>query len=120
MERKNKEELPLWKKVSPGTLIIRKPRYIRMNHGGKYRATAEELGRRIGEFDLLEGEVDMKKFPQVADEEKVPPKEEYSIESVKGGWYNVLSPTGDVVNEKKLRAQEAEELKASLEEVQED
>ncbi len=43
-------------------------------------------------------------------------KEGYYVKHVAGGWYNVVSEVGKVMNEKKLKSAAAEELKAKLEE----
>ena len=45
-------------------------------------------------------------------------KEEYSVEHVGIGWYNVVSPGGKVMNDKKLRSEDAKALKTRLEEEQ--
>ena len=119
MERTNK--MPLWQKTTPGTIILRTPRYLRIKENQKVRANPEEIQRFIDQFELLEGNVDLKKFPQIGPGENEKPKakkEEYTIEHLEGGWYNVLSPGGEVMNDKKLRSDKAQELKQSLEEKQ--
>jgi len=44
---------PLWKKVTHGGLRLRQNRE-RIKPGQRIRATREELGRFIGEFELIE------------------------------------------------------------------
>ena len=113
MERK-KDKKPLWMKKTRGVLVLRKPTMLRIKPKQRFRATPEELGRFLDEFELLEGDVDLKKYPQ--QEEKIaPPPEKYKTEHISAGWYNVISPTGEVMNEKKLRADEAEDLVKQLE-----
>lgn len=116
MERSNKSK-PLWIKKTTGTLILRTPLYLRLKHKQKFHATPEELGRHIDDFELLEGAVDLKKYPQ--QEEKIAPaSEEYKTEHIGAGWYNVISPTNEIMNEKKLRADEAADLVKELEKQQ--
>ena len=43
------------------------------------------------------------------------PDIEFTVKSEGGGWYNVISAEGKVMNEKKLRKEDADELKEALE-----
>jgi len=89
---------------------------MRLKHKQRFRATPEELGRSIAKFTLLEGDVNLKKYPQLGDEKTPAPPEEYTIKHKGGGWYNVLSPTGEVMNEDKLKSEQAEALCKKLSE----
>lgn len=107
-----KKDMPLWKKKTPGVLIITAPIRMRLKPKQEFRATPEELGRHIGDFELLEGDVDFKKYPQLQKEDvKTPaPPEEYTVDHVGKGKYNVLSPSGKRMNEGELTSKEAEKL----------
>ncbi len=72
-------------------------------------------------FELIEDGKGKNKVPKKTntDEQNIAlpvKKEEYHVEHVAGGWYNVVSEVGKVMNEKKLKSAAAEELKAKLEE----
>lgn len=123
MKRAEKNK-PLWRKISPGTLYpFPNERGRRVKPKETIRASREEIEHVIDQFELIEnvkGEFKVKKkFLADSEEENIPgapAKDSYSVESAGGGWYNVLSPEGTVMNDKKLRAEAAEELKESLEE----
>ncbi len=124
--KKNKK--PWWIKTSPGTLIRKLPKQFRIKHKQKIQATVEELGTNLktGElfcetaFELVEdgtGKYAVKKSKKKIEKEDAPVNEKYTVKSVGTGWYNVLSPSDEIMNEKKLRAEKAEELKEQLESV---
>jgi len=120
MERTTKSK-PLWIKISPGTLVLRAlDPNRRIKPKQKIYATAEQLGKHVVEFELLEGEVEVVTAGTPINADAAPTKEEYTVDHTGVGWYNVLSPTGKVMNEGKLRAADAEKLKSELEESQED
>ncbi len=120
MERSNKDK-PKWIKRSHGTLVLRSPSKLRLKHNQEFRASVEELGKYIDQFELLEnvkGKYKVKKKkdePEDSNKGEQPPEEIYDIEHVAGGWYNVVSPTGKVMNEKKVKSEDAEKLKLKLE-----
>lgn len=127
-EKKSKHQKPLWIKISPGTLIRKLPIQLRIKSKQEVRATVEELGTNLktGElfcdtdFKLIEdgtGKYAVKKSKKKIEKETVldSGEELYEVKSVGSGWYNLISPSGEIVNEKKLRAAEAEELKTQLE-----
>lgn len=123
MKRKDKNEnKPLWRKITPGTLYpFPNQRGRRVKPKETIRASREELEHVIDNFELVEnvtGEFKVKKKYLTKESEDIgtPEKDEYSVESVGPGWFNVLSPEGKIMNDKKLRAEAAEELKESLEE----
>lgn len=100
---KNKDPRPLWKKLGGGTMGF-KGRDIKS--GETFRAYKQEIPERF--MDLLQLVRDGDKQMQ---EKEPEPKQNLRIESVGGGWYNVVNAeTGNPVNDKKLRKQEAEEL----------
>lgn len=130
MERTNNPKLPLWRKITPGALY---PFPGKTNRRVKFkeeiRISEKDLGTRVDQFELVEdgkGEykVSSKAKGEEQEKEEQPepqPKQSaeidsYTIEHVGAGWYNVVSSDGKVMNEKKLRSEEAKELKASLEE----
>ena len=116
---------PLWKKITRGSLYLAgKPRK-RIKPNEKIRATQEELGVRVVEFELLDkgsGKHEFKPKPKEEAEKpreesvEIPEKEIYTVEHVGTGWYNVLSSVGKVMNENKLRSEEAQALREKLEE----
>lgn len=122
MKRANQDK-PLWRKISQGTLYpFPTQRGRRVKPKETIRASYEELEHVIDQFELIDnvkGEFKVpKKFLMAHTEEVggIPAKDEYSIESAGNGWFNVLSAERTVMNDKKLRAEEAQELKESLEE----
>lgn len=127
MER-NKDTRPLWRRKTEdengnpivGKLYLRTPGmdpHRRIRPGERIRATASQLGMAINQFELLEGDVDKEelKVQQESVTGAPTPVEEYSIESVGSGWYEVLSPDGKRMNDKALRADKARQLKEQLE-----
>ena len=123
MERSKK---PQWKKIKRGTLILRNPK-MRIKFEQVVRLALEEIppGFR-DQFELVEKgdgnyEVDQStvKEKEVAQKEEAKESlEEYSLFHIGAGWYNVISPEGVEMNDKKLRADDAKELKESLEQQQ--
>ncbi len=120
MERK-KDKRPLWKKISPGTLVLRAlDRKRRIKPKQLVHATPDQLGSHISEFELIEGKVDMDKYKDQDTPSATKTKEEgYTVKSASRGWYDVLSPDGKKMNEKGLRAKDAKALKEELEATQE-
>ena len=124
--RKENTSLPLWRKDAHGTLmLVGHPTRIKPKE--EVRLAQETIGKFINKFELLQdgkgkNKVDKKLFPEaIAAKEKaapIPDKDEYKVEHVQGGWYNVVSGEGKVMNESKLRSADAETLKLKLEEEQ--
>lgn len=115
MKRGDKSEQCLWVKTTPGTLIIRGPQRLRVKHKQKIKATVAELGKHVKEFELLEGTIDKTKNPDLDDTLTPVEKEEYTIDNLGAGWHDVLSPSGERMNTKRLRAADAAALKEELE-----
>ncbi len=122
MERSDKNK-PLWRKITTGKIYpFSKQRGRRVKPQEQIRAAFEEIARVIDHFELIEdGKGEFKVGDRIDKAEKeakpeAPAKDKYSIESAGGGWYNVLNPEGEVMNEKKLRQEDADALKGSLEE----
>lgn len=126
-ERKDENKKPLWIKTSPGTLIRVKPLKFRIKPKQEIHATVKELGTNLktGElfcdtdFKLVKdgtGEYAIKKLKKEKEkeDEKKDKKEEYTVKSVGSGWYNVLSPSGEIMNDSKLHAEKAETLREQL------
>lgn len=117
MTRSDKNK-PSWKKITPGVLYpFPNQRGRRIKPQEQIRASQEEIAHVADHFELVEngkGEYKVKKEKKEIIE--TPEAEEYDIKSVGKGWYDVISPEGKLMNEKKLRADDAKELKASLEE----
>ena len=123
--------LPLWRKLTGGSLRCASGRKIKPKE--EIRISAEELGKFVNQFKLLEDGSGSNKIPEddkpstkdrlgrdikkEEEEAPVPENEEYFIDHVASGWFNVVSGSGKVMNESKLRSEDAEKLKASLEEV---
>ena len=123
MERK-RDILPLWLKIQGGNLKL-VHRRGRIKFKEKVRITEEELGKYRDQFKLLEngtGDYKVSKEAKLGLPEQPPStaqpadKDEYNVEHVGGGWYNVISGSGKVMNETKLKSADAEELKSQLEE----
>lgn len=128
---KREKKKPLWRKLpfteSPsGMNKVHIPaiRTSVIKPNERIRATVEELGKHIGEFILVDpGDYDVD-LPTEEKEAKGPVRretspqgaEEYHVKHTGGGWYNVESSAGKVMNEEKLKKAEAEELVAELEE----
>ena len=121
MERSDKNK-PKWIKTSPGTLYpFSNQRGRRVKHREEIRATTKELAHVIDQFELVENiegknKVNLEDLKPKEEVIESPEKDEYSVESAGSGWYNVVSSTGKIMNEKKLRAEEAKELRIALEE----
>ena len=114
---------PLWKKITRGSLYLAGTPRKRIKPNERVRATEEELGKWVAEFELLDKgsgnhEVTSVKVGEPGEEESfgTPEKEIYTVEHVGTGWYNVLSSVGKVMNESKLRSEDAQALRAKLEE----
>lgn len=121
--QKTGDTKPVWRKTSPGKLYpFPKKRSHCVKQGDTVSATAEELGKFVKEFELVDkgtGEYEITVAPvetQKGETVENPDKEIYTIDSVGGGWFNVMSPDGKQMNDKKLRQAEAEALKKELEE----
>lgn len=129
---------PIWRKTTQGTLYpFPKQRSRRVKFKEEIQATVEELGNKINQFELVSpgsGEYKVERVyprptpkptptptPQREEakqdevQKDVPAKETYIIKHVGGGWYNVESSVGKVMNNQKLRSSDAEALKGSLE-----
>lgn len=134
MKRKVDENLPRWEKISGGTLYLTVRGNHRIKKGEKIRCTTEEISRTMPDhagvfhFKMIEegkGEYKLskkakKKAAKLAAKEKiagetVPSKDEYTVVHLSAGWHNVVSASGKVMNEKKLRADDAQQLKEDLE-----
>ena len=105
---KNKDPRPLWKKLGGGAMGIR----------GKDVKSGETF--RVYEQEIPEQFKDLLQKVRDGDEEKQEkepePKRNLRIESVGGGWYNVVNEeTGTAINDKGLREQEAKELAGKVE-----
>jgi len=97
----------------------------RIKRKQKVKASIAQLGTKINQFTPLEGQ-QVPDVPQEYAEVKtsvaVPPANEtattpdrYDVVHIGTGWYNVISATGKTMNVKKLRSEEAQILKAELE-----
>lgn len=124
---------PSWRKITEGTLYpFPTQRNRRVKHKETIQATAEELGNKINQFELVdpgagEYKIETTSLPvkeegssvtvePVKSKEHAPDKETYTIQHVGGGWYNVVSSTGKVMNSDKLKSADAQSLRDSLEE----
>ncbi len=137
LERKtNTSTKPSWRKITQGTLYpFPTQRNRRVKFKETVQATPEELGNKINQFELVEpgsGEYKIdtdafaiqKEEAPAADVVKTPTppvdssidEEEYEVKHAGGGWYNVVSSTGKVMNSEKLRSTDAQDLKTALEE----
>jgi len=123
MERNWENDLskPLYRKL-PGTggLRLRKP-MRRIKPGQRVRITAEELGKYIKEFELLEDPKVEKKKETTEDQLPVSLKREKPINdrfkavSTGHGWFDVIDVLTDKkVNIKKLRQNTAEKYAEDL------
>lgn len=125
--KRNNGNLPLWRKTQGGNLKLA-TRKGRIKYKEEVEISEEELGKYKSQFTLIKNgtgdyKVSEPAEPAVEDKPAPPPetaapadKDEYSVEHVSSGWYNVVSPNGTVMNEKKLKSKAAKKLKAKLEE----
>ena len=121
------DQKPKWKKITRGTLYpFPNKRNKKVKPHETISATTEELGKYIDQFELVkEGTGKFKVSKTSSNSEKTSvsrksPKFSLSpveVESAKEGekFFNILSPSGKIVNDKPLTEEEAEELKNSLE-----
>ena len=112
MERSWNNDLskPLYRKF-PGTggLRLRNP-MRRVKPGEKIRITAEELGKYIHEFELLE---DSKQ--QTTPLKKEEKKDRFEVVPSGSGWFDVIDTLTDTkVNDKKYRQNEAQKYAEDL------
>lgn len=116
--KRGEKDKPLYKKITPGTLYpFPNQRGRRIKPGERIRASQEELEHVADQFELVEngkGKYKVKKSKK--DIIEIPEGEKYNVKSIGKGWFEVISQEGKVMNEKKLRAEDAESLKKSLEE----
>jgi hypothetical protein len=124
------DERPLWRKVSSGTLIIhldgQEAKRTRVKPRQEIHAEKEELGKWAEEFELLTPElldsddedVDDEDVDDedVDDEDENTDENEFQLEHLGGGWYNVVSSEEAVMNNSKLRKEDAEALIVQLNE----
>lgn len=121
-----KKQSCTWRKITRGTLYpFPNKRNRRVKHKEIIEATPEELGRFIHEFELVdgdyspEGQIDpVEKAINDMEDSKVLTKDTYEVIHINAGWFNVISSAGKVMNDKKLRKEDADLLKSSLEEQQ--
>jgi hypothetical protein len=116
---KKGDKKPTWKKVTRGTIVLRQPVFMRLKYKEVFKATVEELGKFAGSehFQLVKNvdgahAVDTDDIGDIKVEQG---KEEYSIEKIKNGAYNVLNSAGEAMNDEPIKKGKAEELKAALE-----
>ncbi len=54
MKREKNDKFPLWRKTTPGTLVLRKPSTIRLKFKQEHSCPVEELGRHaLSDFEVL-------------------------------------------------------------------
>ncbi len=129
MRRRREPEdksLPKWRKISGGVLYLKARGRRRIKPKESIRATQEEISRCMPDgtgvyhFELIEdGKGKNKVAKKTATDAQVAlpvEKEGYYVKHVAGGWYNVVSEVGKVMNEKKLKSAAAKGLKDKLEE----
>lgn len=113
MKRKQK---PLWKKITGGTILLTKGGR-RIKPKQLIRATEQELGNHMNHFERQfegsESDQNNKNDDQPTTSES---EGAYALESLGSGWFNVVSEEGEIMNDKKLRQDEAKELQESLNE----
>ncbi len=121
MNREDKMK-PLWRFKDRGTLMLR-THPTRIKPKEEVRLSQEQIAGHEEDFELLEnvkGKYKVKKnfksIAEVEEDAEAPEKDTYEVEVAGIGWYNVVSSDGKVMNETKLRAQDAEVLKTQLEE----
>lgn len=124
MQRIENDIKPCWKKIHVGNLTL-VGRRARIKYKEVLRISEEELGKYRDQFELLEDGTGKYKVSEEA-ELGLPAEpqtvaspvenEEYHVKQTGGGWYNVESGSGKVMNQTKLRRVDAEELKSQLEE----
>lgn len=123
MKRTNKTEdkavKPLWRKTTGGKLYPFSGKMnVRLGQGDTIHATAEQLGRFLDQFELVNDGTGEYKMQQPVAKVPVTPskKETYQLKAAGKDWYNVVSSANKKMNSTKLNKEDAEKLKASLEE----
>ena len=121
MKRADKTK-PLWRFKDRGTLMLT-THPTRIKPKEEVRLSQEQIAGYEEDFILLENvkgkykvKKDFKSIKEVEAEAEAPEKDTYEVEVAGVGWYNVVSSEGKVMNETKLRAEDAETLKTQLEE----
>jgi hypothetical protein len=96
----------------------------RIKRKQKVKASIAQLGTKIDQFTPLEGQqvpdisqeyTEVKSAPVPPSNETATTPDTYHVVHIGTGWYNVLSAGGKVMNDKKLRSEEANNLKTALE-----
>ena len=114
---KKEDTKPLWVKSTTGTLILRNPSRMRIKPGQEVSLTEKEIGMSMDHFELVKDGTGAFKTGGESTSEDVDSgtQESYLIEHAGGQYYNVLSPSGEKMNEKGLSAKKADKLKEQLE-----
>lgn len=125
MERQNKSKakskgkLPVWQKLTPGTLTLRADKTYFLKPKEVFSAPFEVIQGYKEEFKLIENgtgkyKVDKKDLALEADEtddiDIV-----YSPQHVGAGKWNLINPDGEKMNDKLLTKEEVLDLKEKLE-----
>ena len=99
-----------WKKIQGGTLKISG---LTIKKGDVVELPEKKLRGYIKQFKLIEGTV--KEQPKEKKKEPVKPvKSSFKVVHLGRGWYNVETEDNKVMNENKLRADEAQKLADEL------
>lgn len=140
MERKTKaKKKPLWRKVTPGKLYLRRKPFEAIRPQQKTYATEEEIkhwmpdSQGVYHFVLIDpGSYDIE-IPGPPDKDDQPiigkatemeakstsststKKEKYEVRSTGHGWFDVYSSSGKKMNENGLREADAKDLVNQLE-----
>lgn len=116
-QRKNQTDpRPLWQKtIGGGTMRLRNDYRVKRNE--KFRAYNEDIPRDGFRYltKLEPGadeEIEDKKAQDILDEAIT--GDRFYVDHRGGPWYDVKSPSGQVMNDKALKVDEAEKLKTEL------
>ena len=129
MAKRPEANKPLWRKKTPGVLYIRELAVQRIKPKQEIQATLKELGNKVNEFEILnpgKGKMALTEDEQIAvgfikpapegEQEEPEPEEpdDYSKVNLGHGWFNVVSSTGKIMNENKLREADADQFIVEL------
>jgi hypothetical protein len=119
MERK-KEKKIWYRKRGGGSLYLTPPegstarRGQKVKSNEKFQAFPSQIPEAFRDTCIPLEDVDVPSPPVEKKKPAPPVKEEYTLDSLPGGWYNILDSEGKKVNESSLRKEKAEEFLKSL------
>lgn len=111
---KNDPQKPLWRKRKTGIGVRLTPETRRIKDNERIRATREELGSDIEQFELIE-EVNKQRY-QSSKTDKWQDKQRFQVQPADvEGWYKIIDTlTNKPVTDKEYRKAEADKIAKNL------